>query len=49
MMLCTKKYLGPSDRVLIIDDFLANGCAVNGLIEIINEAEAPPLPEVSVS
>ncbi|HUM83459.1 MAG TPA: xanthine phosphoribosyltransferase [Lachnospiraceae bacterium] len=39
-VILSKKYLGPSDRVLIIDDFLANGCAVNGLIEIINEAGA---------
>ena len=29
-----------SDNVLIIDDFLANGCAVKGLIEIINAAGA---------
>ena len=33
-----KKYIGPEDKVLIIDDFLANGCALQGLISIINEA-----------
>ncbi|MBR2731940.1 MAG: xanthine phosphoribosyltransferase [Clostridia bacterium] len=31
----SKKYLHPEDRVLIIDDFLANGEACNGLIDII--------------
>ena len=35
-----KKYLTADDHVLIIDDFLANGCAVNGLINIIEEAGA---------
>ena len=34
------KYLLPSDRVLIIDDFLANGQAVNGLLEIIHQSGA---------
>ena len=32
------KFLGPDDHVLIIDDFLANGCALQGLISIVNEA-----------
>ena len=36
----SKKFLGPDDRVLIIDDFLANGCALKGLIEIIDQAGA---------
>lgn len=35
-----KKYIGPEDRILVIDDFLANGCALQGLISIINEAGA---------
>jgi len=35
-----KKYLNPEDRVLIIDDFLANGCALQGLISVINQAGA---------
>ena len=34
------KFLGSRDRVLIIDDFLANGCALRGLIRITEEAGA---------
>ena len=33
-----KKFLSENDHVLIIDDFLANGCALQGLISIINQA-----------
>ena len=33
-----RRYLGPNDRVLIIDDFLANGCALQGLISIVAQA-----------
>ena len=36
----SKDYLSPDDRVLIIDDFMANGKAVHGLINIINQAGA---------
>ena len=39
-VIVSKKYLNPGDNILIIDDFLANGCAVNGLIQIINESGA---------
>lgn len=39
-MIVSKKYLGPQDRVLIIDDFLANGCALEGLIELTRSAGA---------
>lgn len=39
-VILSKKYLGPEDNVLVIDDFLANGCALNGLIDLINEAGA---------
>ncbi len=39
-MIVSKKYLGPKDRILIIDDFLANGCAVNGLLDLIECAGA---------
>ena len=39
-VIVSKKYLSPEDHVLIIDDFLANGCAINGLIDIINSAGA---------
>ncbi len=35
-----KKYLSPDDKVLIIDDFLANGEAVFGMLELINQAGA---------
>ena len=36
----SKKYLGREDRVLIIDDIMANGCAMQGLISIVEDAEA---------
>ena len=36
----SKKFLNENDNVLIIDDFLANGCAVNGLIKLITDAGA---------
>ena len=39
-VIVSKKYLSPGDRVLIIDDFLANGCALTGLISIIESAGA---------
>ncbi|MDO4488578.1 MAG: xanthine phosphoribosyltransferase [Eubacteriales bacterium] len=39
-VIVSKKYLGPEDRVLIIDDFLANGAALNGLIDICTQAGA---------
>lgn len=39
-VIVSKKFLGPEDHVLVIDDFLANGCAINGLIEIIKESGA---------
>jgi len=39
-VIVSKKYINDTDRILIIDDFLANGCAVNGLIEIIEAAGA---------
>ena len=35
-----KKYINENDRVLIIDDFLANGKALIGLIDIVNQAGA---------
>lgn len=37
-VIVSKKFLGPEDHVLIIDDFLANGCALQGLISIVSEA-----------
>lgn len=39
-VIVSKKFLGPEDHVLIIDDFLANGCALNGLIELVESAGA---------
>ena len=36
----SKKYLGGEDHVLIIDDIMANGCAMQGLISIVEDAEA---------
>lgn len=39
-VIVSKKFLSPEDKVLIIDDFLANGCALQGLISIITEAGA---------
>ena len=39
-VIVAKKFLSPEDHVLIIDDFLANGCAVLGLIDLIRSAGA---------
>ena len=39
-VLVSKKFLSPCDRILIIDDFLANGCALKGLISIVESAGA---------
>ena len=39
-IIVSKKFLSADDHVLIIDDFLANGYAVMGLIDLINEAGA---------
>lgn len=39
-VIVSKKYISNEDHILIIDDFLANGCAVNGLIEMILSAGA---------
>ena len=36
----SRKYLNKEDRVLIIDDIMANGCAMQGLISIVEDAEA---------
>ena len=39
----SKEFLGSGDRVLVIDDFLAKGNALNGLMEIIRQAGAEPV------
>ncbi len=42
-VIVSKKFLTPEDHVLIIDDFLANGCALMGLLELAEEAGAPDI------
>ncbi len=37
-VMVSRKFLGAEDHLLIIDDFLANGCALQGLLSIVNEA-----------
>ena len=39
-VIVAKKFLTEEDHVLIIDDFLANGCALQGLIQIVQSAGA---------
>ena len=39
-VIVSKKYIGPDDHILNIDDFLANGCALEGLIELVQSAGA---------
>lgn len=39
-VIVSKKYISPEDHILIIDDFLANGCALNGLIDLVQSAGA---------
>lgn len=39
-VIVSKKFLTPEDHVLIIDDFLANGCALIGLLELVEDAGA---------
>ena len=40
LVILSKKFLGPEDHVLLIDDFLANGCALLGLIDIVKKSGA---------
>ncbi|MBQ2256167.1 MAG: xanthine phosphoribosyltransferase, partial [Clostridia bacterium] len=37
-VIVSKQFLSEGDRILIIDDFLANGCALQGLISITESA-----------
>lgn len=37
-VIVSKRFLNEDDHVLIIDDFLANGCALQGLIQIVQQA-----------
>ena len=39
-VIVSKKFLNENDHVLIIDDFLANGCALQGLLQIVQAAGA---------
>ena len=39
-VIVSKKFVGPEDHLLLIDDFMANGCAMNGLIEVCEDAGA---------
>lgn len=39
-LLVSNEWLGPEDKVLIIDDFMANGYAMKGLVDIVNAAGA---------
>lgn len=39
-VIVSKKFLSADDKVLIIDDFLANGCAVAGLVDLVRSAGA---------
>ena len=39
-VIVSKKYLSPDDNILIVDDFLANGCALQGLISLTESAGA---------
>lgn len=39
-VIVSKQYLGPEDTVLIIDDFLANGAALEGLMDLVAQAGA---------
>lgn len=39
-VIVSRDFLGPGDRVLIIDDFLANGAALAGLIDLVRQAGA---------
>ncbi len=39
-IIVSRQFLGPEDRVLIIDDFLANGKALEGLVQLVEDAGA---------
>ena len=39
-VIVSRRFLNSEDHVLIVDDFLANGCALQGLISIVESAEA---------
>ena len=39
-VIVSKKFINPEDKILIIDDFLANGCALLGLTDLVESAGA---------
>ncbi len=39
-VIVSTRFLGPDDHVLIVDDFMANGCAMDGLLQICDAAGA---------
>jgi xanthine phosphoribosyltransferase len=39
-LMCSPEFLGPGDRILIIDDFLASGQTINALVRMVQHAEA---------
>lgn len=39
-VIVAKRFLNPGERILVIDDFMANGCAAEGLCKIIADAGA---------
>ena len=39
-VIVSKEFIGKGDKVLVVDDFLAHGCALKGLIDIINTSGA---------
>ena len=39
-IIVSKEFLGPDDKVLLIDDFLANGNAAKGIMELVKQAGA---------
>ena len=39
-VIVSKKFLSPEDHILVIDDFLANGCALLGLTDLVESAGA---------
>ena len=42
-VIVSREYLRPEDRVLLIDDFLANGAALEGLCDLVKQAGATPV------
>ena len=39
-VIVSKKFIKPEDHILIMDEFLANGCALEGLVQIVEDAGA---------